>query len=228
MRPKPAYYAIKRALAPISLGMTREVQQNRAHDRPRQFYEFGAYQSVSATLSVWAANSTLESRSVTLEVEFIDLGESGWTRKLEITRRVLGPNGSTELLEVEVPAPNGAKGPYAAGALVVIGSVLRDAESGEVIARAVDWPQPWISLQLPDPKVEMLVHEDHVVITVQKPVKGLWLYADENGEAHDEEVQWSDNGLDILPGERRVIKARKLRGRKVTVAYLGHEHATVL
>lgn len=220
MRPKPAYYAIKRALAPISLGMAREVQQNRANDRPRQFYEFGAYQSVSATLSVWAANSTLDSRSVTLEIEFIDLG-GVWTHRLEPTKHMLGPNGSTELLMLKVPAPDGAKGPYAAGASIVIGAVIRDVDTEDIIARAVDWPQPWVSYRPPDPKVEIQVHEDHVVITVQKPIKGLWLDTDGNRSEEAGEVYWNDNGLDILPGERRVIRAANLRGRKVTWAYLG-------
>jgi hypothetical protein len=39
MRPKPAYFTIKRELDTVTVGIQRTVQKNRENDRPRQFYE---------------------------------------------------------------------------------------------------------------------------------------------------------------------------------------------
>lgn len=39
LRPKPAYFTIKRELNVVTVGIQRTVRKNRENDRPRQFYE---------------------------------------------------------------------------------------------------------------------------------------------------------------------------------------------
>jgi beta-mannosidase len=79
-RPKPAYYAIKRELAPIALGLTRE--QN--------------------GVQVWIASSSLETKSLTLEYRVFDLlGNEIKTCQLKIQAK---PNQTTEHGLLELPA----------------------------------------------------------------------------------------------------------------------------
>ena len=45
-----------------------------------------------------------------------------------------------------------------------------------------------------------------------------------------EEVRWSDNALDVFPGESQVLEVRGLAGKraKLRVAYMGCEHGRVV
>jgi beta-mannosidase len=246
LRPKPAYYAIKRELAPFTVGIFRtvglpippgehrkltfaQVEKNRAHDRPRQFYEFGNFQATAAAVDVWGTNATRAPRAVVLEVTFVDLGASGWTHAVETSAHILAPNAATELAQVPVAAPSGTTEPDAVGATVVVGVVLRDAETREVVARTADWPQPLALLDFPDPGLQIGVAraadgDASVTISVARPVKGLFLQAAPGGD-HDGEVVWDDNALDVMPGDPRVVVAKGLGSRRVQAAYMGREKA---
>jgi beta-mannosidase len=209
-----------------------QVEKNRPDDRPRQFYEFGNFRATSATLSIWGTNSTLKPRSATLQLTFVDLLDSGWTEKTEKTTHVLAPNSSTELGSVPVKAPRGTTGSDAAGATVVVGAVVADQDTGEVLARMVDWPQPLALADFPsEPGLDLRVDLQEggtaeVRIEARRPVKGLVLGI-ENPE-QGEEVHWDDNVLDIMPGEVYAMKAEGVGKRKVTAAYMGSERARVV
>ncbi|KAF8580934.1 glycoside hydrolase family 2 protein [Ramaria rubella] len=224
LRPKAVYFTIARELQPITVGIFRQVQQNRETDRPRQFYEFGAFQSRSATIDVWATNSRLESREATLELNFFDL-ESDWTHTLTRTV-VLGANQTTEILSMPVahrpvqPNPDPDSDPQVTPShSVIVSAKLVDPRSGEVTARYSDWPQPYRVLDLPDPGLQVTVENEVVSIEVDRPLKGLVLSVEGEGK----EVKWSDNNLDIVPGDPRRILADGIGGRKLRVAYLGKE-----
>jgi beta-mannosidase len=73
-----------------------------------------------------------------------------------------------------------------------------------------------------------------ITISARRPVKGLVLGAEplEEDDVATEgevdgmrEVKWSDNALDIVPGDTQIIVARGLGKRGVTAAYLGREKA---
>lgn len=55
---------------------------------------------------------------------------------------------------------------------------------------------------------------------MKRPVKGLVLSV-VKGEG---EVRWSDNALDVMPGDPQTVVARGLKGEKIFVAYMGNEH----
>lgn len=61
MRPKPAYFSIKRELDTVTVGIQRTVQKNRDNDRPRQFYECT---SVRALKLHRAANERVRLKSI--------------------------------------------------------------------------------------------------------------------------------------------------------------------
>jgi beta-mannosidase len=42
------------------------------------------------------------------------------------------------------------------------------------------------------------------------------------------DVKWSDNALDVVPGDPQTITASGLGGRTLTVAHLGKEQASVV
>ncbi|TFK38913.1 glycoside hydrolase [Crucibulum laeve] len=226
MRAKPVYYTIARELAPVIIGISRIVQKNRDNDRPKQLYEFGAFQTVSATLEIWSTSASLQPISATLRLRFYDLNSS-WTHTTFRAVQLL-PNQSTELLSFPCPAPEktGLEHP---SCTVVANATLIDDDMGKVLARYTDWPQPYKFLEFPDPglKVELHVGEegDKLVITVERPVKGLFFSI---AESDGEEPKWSDNALDVVPNDTQTVMVRGLNGRKVFAAYLGKELAFIV
>jgi beta-mannosidase len=177
-----------------------------------------------------------------LELTFVDL-KSDWT-KTETHEVTLKPNQATELLAMPCPGPDTGESPtgdeeftnsysVVVGArLLVTGSDAEDADGEKVLARTADWPQPLRFVEpalLRDPGLAVTLtpaEDDITLVQVSAicPVKGLWLSA-AAGEGPD--VRWSDNSLDVMPGDPRVVRARGLRGRGVEVAFLGWEKAGV-
>nr|GAT54791.1 predicted protein [Mycena chlorophos] len=235
LRPKPAYFTVARQLAPISVGISRTVVKSRDNDRPIQYYDFSTFLSYGANLEIWGTNSTLTSRSATLEISCIDL-LTAWTHK-ETHSVTLLANQATELLSMPCPGPPkdvAAPNPtgddkFTTTYSVVVAARLLDPTSGEVLARFADWPQPFrflerASLKDPGLSIEMKENGDvtEVKISAERPVKGLVLSAvDDDGDGPD--VQWSDNALDLMQDDAQVVVARGLSGRKIGMAFLGKE-----
>ncbi|KAJ6579656.1 glycoside hydrolase [Mycena vulgaris] len=232
LRPKPVYFTIARQLATFSVGVMRTVIKNRTNDRPPQYYEFGNFQSYGATLEIWGTNAGLTARTAQLEIHCVDL-KSQWTHT-ETHAVTLLPNQATELLAIPCPGPprETAAAPPTADAefttthSVVVGARLLDAASGAVLARFSDWPQPFRFVApalLRDPGLALAVDGATGAVTVRadRPVKGLVLSALGDGE----DVRWSDNALDVMPGDPQVVVARGLAGREIAVAFLGDEKA---
>ncbi|EAU80945.1 beta-mannosidase [Coprinopsis cinerea okayama7 len=238
MRPKPVYHTIRRSLEPIAVNILREVVQNRANDRPKQFYEYGATRSLGANLHIWAVNTTRKAVKVKLDIQYFDL-ESDWTSRNGVTSEfTLPPNQSTDLLALVCPSPPTSRlrdtvgpGIDGSGTVVVLARLL-DPSTNLVLARFVDWPQPFRYLHIPDPQVDLNVldvdlttGDATIQLSVAKPAKCLWLEAEDeqalDGRTDQErEVKWNDNALDIVPGDSQVVVARGLGKRKVKVTWL--------
>ncbi|KAJ9103264.1 hypothetical protein QFC21_002687 [Naganishia friedmannii] len=158
LRPKPAYYSIKRELAPVSVGIQRTVEKNCENDRPRQFYEYGAFQSTDATMDVLVTNDTMDVVNCSLEISAYDIGTGwSWSTGRDGTQQ-LAPNSSTELRSaIPVPAPpvHEAADSSAPSGTVVIRTKLRLVGDGkgsherQVIASTCGWPQPYKSIDFP-------------------------------------------------------------------------------
>lgn len=157
--------------------------------------------------------------------------ESGWQAK-DSRAVTLAPNQTTEVLSMDIPEPPLEKASAFSAALknwqprrtrthtVVVATRLLDAQSGDVLSRAVDWPQPYRYYVPPEPGLDIVVQDETITVTSQRPVKGLVFSVQE-----EENVTWSDNGIDIVPGDTQVIEAKGLCGKKLYVAYLGSERA---
>ncbi|KAF7333055.1 hypothetical protein MVEN_02412100 [Mycena venus] len=166
----------------------------------RTYYEYGNFQSYGATLEIWGTNASLAPRSATLELHCVDL-KSDWTH-IETHAVTLLPNQTTELLAIPCPGPphDAAASPTADAQFTTTHSVV-----------PFRFVEPAL---LRDPGLKVTVSADH-------PVKGLWLSAIGDGA----DVKWSDNSLDIMPGDPQVVVTKGLDGRAVGIAFLGKEKA---
>ena len=56
---------------------------------------------------------------------------------------------------------------------------------------------------------------DAVRVGVERPIKGLVL------DVEGEDAKWSDQALDVVPGDDQVVRVWNLKGRKLKARYLG-------
>ncbi|KAJ3863761.1 glycoside hydrolase [Lentinula novae-zelandiae] len=233
LRPKAVYFTIMRHLATFAVGITRTVIKNKPNDRPRQYYEFGAFQSRKAIIDIWAVNGSLSPRSATLELHFVDLCSS-WNHK-ETHAIVMPPNQAIELRSITCPeppkrndAPPTGYAEWTTSSSVVIGARLLDPENGGVLARFSDWPQPYRFVDIVDPELRINVQNSEdtktstVSLQVKMPAKCVVLGV----AGDDEDPKWSDNALDLMPGDTQIINVHGLEGRDIQASYLGKEKAT--
>jgi beta-mannosidase len=214
LRPKLAWYAIKRELRPINVAISRSVKQ--ADDTSRQGpvgQDPGA-----AVFDIWGANATLVSVDVDLSVECFDIttGKKIW--KLENMVRTLPPNQSTPLsLPLNFPADYDFSNMVISVSFTTLKSSddpSQETMSSHTIRSSANWPQPLKYLDLGDRHVTFSVNAEEIIIQAEKPMKSVVL--DVEGD-DDSNLEWTDNGFDIMPGEIVKVMAKGLRGRKVVV-----------
>lgn len=141
LRPKPAYFTIKRELRPFTVGMTRK--EKKEFPDPLSASQF----TLESILEIWGTNSTLEEKKVTLEVTSFDL-HSSWTDKW--TRDVvLGANRSTELFEGRVPGLEVRTKLSQVQRVVVVSARLLDESTGKVLGRYSNWYVFFLSIVPP-------------------------------------------------------------------------------
>jgi beta-mannosidase len=209
LRPKHAYYTVKREMAPVSVGITR-----REHRHPKDKYT-RVNIATSTQIEIWGSNLTLEDMVVDCLVMAWDVetGESTYTMA-EKEAFLLPKNQSTEIVALDVPVQDKGKGEEAR--TVVAAFLLHD---GKQIARYVNWPEPLKYLHLPKPKkleAELVDDATAVRIRAEVPVKGVAL------ECEDDGVVFEDNLVDIVPGEDVLIGLKGATQKTViTTRYLG-------
>ncbi|KAJ9602279.1 hypothetical protein H2200_013134 [Cladophialophora chaetospira] len=198
VRPKYAYYTIKRACEPIAVCANRiEVEKS----RPNEFTE--AYVVRETRLQVWGSNFTDKTEEFQLRLQKIDVvtGKITWEKMINIK---LPENRSTELFDEPIDE-------LESQTVLVSASLMR---GGKVLSRFADWPQPLKYLDLPRPEVVMKVQGDDVRVSAELPIKALVF------EMDDDSVQWSDNCIDLTPGDEQVIHAKGLNGRQPSIIHL--------
>ncbi|GAA5888127.1 hypothetical protein JCM6882_000290 [Rhodosporidiobolus microsporus] len=211
LRPKPAYFAIKRALAPLVIG-GRRYRTKTFSDPHSALFEQQSW------VDLWAGNSLLEAKEVDVEVEAFELltGKRVHHEKFEAT---LESNRSAELKKLQLKKEWDDE-----RNAVVVTVKLTARKSKEVLSRVSLYPEPFKFLTFPSPSsVALRVTLDRSAGTVTavaaRPVKGLIL-------SFSTDVKLSDNGLDLIPGEEQVVEVEGLKkGTEVSWRYLGDEHA---
>lgn len=56
---------------------------------------------------------------------------------------------------------------------------------------------------------------DAIRVGVERPIKGLVL------DVEGEDAKWSDQALDVVPGDDQVVRVWNLKGRELKARYLG-------
>jgi beta-mannosidase len=183
LRPKPAYYIVRRALAPLALGLVHEITGP----------------------ELWAVNGTLH--QIEAELLLTRYALDGTLRDEERRPLVLKANRAVELAVLAPPEDD-----------EVLAARLE--QGGRVLARAGLWPLPYKYLNLPDAAVAIeRVDEDTLRITAKRPARGVWFDA-------GDEVAWSDNFIDLLPGDSYVLQAINLGKNEIVLRYLGGRQET--
>lgn len=208
LRPKHAYYTVKREMAPLSIGMTR-----REHRHPEDKYT-RVNVKIRSVIEVWGSNLTLDDIKVDCILKAFDVETGKETYSKTVKKDVvLHENRSTEILATDVP------GTIDEAARTVVAAYIISTDSGKQLARYVNWPEPLKYLHLQKPKeLKVALNDDHtaVEISAEVPIKGLAL------ECDDDEVKFDDNLVDIVPGEVVKIGVKGAHEKTVfTTRYLG-------
>ncbi|KAG5639017.1 hypothetical protein H0H81_007925 [Sphagnurus paluster] len=211
LRPKPAFFAVARELRPFTVGMTRKEYRSFENDRSTTKF------TIETRLEIWGTNSTLADKKVTLEVTSFDL-DSDWRDKWS-KEVILAQNASTELFKGELPGQPIRTKQSEVPRVIIVSARLLD-ESGEVLGRYSNWPEPFKFIRFPSLKalgLKATVSDDgeSVTLSSNKPIKGIIL------DAEGDDVNWSDQAIDLVPDDPQSIKAVGLNGRDVKLRYLG-------
>ncbi|KAF8165386.1 glycoside hydrolase family 2 protein [Crassisporium funariophilum] len=211
MRPKPAYFTVARELRPFTVGMTRKDKTTFANDRSAADFV------IETVLEIWGTNSTLSEKTATLEVTSFAL-DSDWTDKWE-KEVVLAPNSSTELYEGKLAGQPDRTKTSDLPKIIIVSARLLD-ENKAVLGRYSNWPEPFKFINFPainDLGLKAVVSPDgeNVTLSTNKPIKGIVL------DAEGDDVKWSDQAIDLVPGDPQTINTVGLKGREVKLRFLG-------
>lgn len=211
--PKPAYYAIARALRPLDVGVTRTY-----HDWTQTGYYIDENSllctgQVDQTLparegsfDVWIASSSVRPVDAHVAVRFISVRTGKNVCPPLSTSITAAPNATTEVLTKKPLQPSipNADDPTKAFDVsqydpYVVHTVL--SVNGCVVATDTAWPDPVKFLDMADRGVGFAVSPagDEVVVSAQRPVKAF-VFEEVEG------LKLSDNGFDIMPGEEQRVK----------------------
>jgi len=209
LRPKLAYFTVKREMAPVSIGITR-----RTYSHPRDKYTTVNI-DVTTQIEVWGSNLTLEDVTVdcVLKAWDVETGEETFAQTVA-PAKLLPENRSTEI--VAQPVPVRKQDVEEENRTVVAAYLIRD---GRQLARYVNWPEPLKYLHLQKPKAlkaQLTADFSAIELSAEVPVKGVAL------ECEDDGVKFDDNMVDIVPGEVVVIGVTGANAEtQVATRYLG-------
>lgn len=185
LRKKPAYYAMRRVLAPIAVAVKRAHHDwSVVHARPAKTLDY----------ECWVASSKTTEVTATVELRYISI-ETGKEIKDKVVKKdvKLVPNGTTDILKGTIDNTKEEQHVLAARIWV----------DGEVVSRDVDWPQPLKYLDFSDRGVEVTPEGGSISVKASKPTKGL-VFEERAG------VLVNDSAIDIVPGDEQIIKVRGL------------------
>lgn len=186
LRPKLAYYTVKREMAPLTCGIKRQRTAI-----PKDRYT-SAYITRTTTIEIWGSNLTLNDATVDVVLKAWDVitGRETYCATLK-TAFLLPQNQSTEMADLKLPVGDAEDEDRTVVAVYFW-------QSGRQVARYVNWPEPlkYVHLQAPkDLRVEMSQDGRTIEISAEVPAKGVAV------ECGDDEVSFGDNLLDVVPGE---------------------------
>lgn len=198
LRKKPAYYAVRRVLAPIAVAVKRAHHDwSVVHARPAKTLNY----------ECWVASFKTKEVIATVELRYISVA-TGQEIKEKIVKKDIRiqANGTTEVFKGVIDNVNEEQHVLAARIWV----------DGEIVSRDVDWPQPLKYLDFSDRKVEVMAKGNTITIKAGKPTKGL-VFEEREG------VLVNDSAIDVVPGDEQVVTVKGLAAndRALGWTYLG-------
>lgn len=204
LRPKPAYYAVARVLKPLAVGVRREHHDwSVTHAQPPKTSQF----------ELWVVSSLQTPAVGRIELRFISIATGLEVRQPIVHDGIaIVPNGTTNIITDGLIDHQTLPDPHVLAARLWI--------DGRIVARDVDWPQPFKYLDLSGRGLEVTqtklceaaTGEQLLTIRAQKPVKCLVFEEREN-------VRISDSALDVVPGDEQTVVVAGLRAGDTPLKY---------
>lgn len=202
---KPAFYAISRALRPLDVGISRSCPVwTSGHADPMS--------TNSCEFDLWVASSLQEAVEVQIKTRFISIRSGKLVSETIDITTVATPNSTTEILEkhrvkVSMTCEDGDYknlDPFIIHAELYVEGLLEAADTV--------WPQPlkYLDFANRNVRVEGSPSQGEITVSADLPVKGF-VFEEIEG------LKLSDNGFDLIPGEKKRIT---LSGKGVTTMEL--------
>nr|Q0CCA0.2 RecName: Full=Beta-mannosidase B; AltName: Full=Mannanase B; Short=Mannase B [Aspergillus terreus NIH2624] len=201
LRPKPAFYAVARVLNPIAVGVRREHHDwSVTHAQPPKKSKF----------ELWVASNLQKETRGMVELKFLSV-DTGREIRERIVREdvIIVPNGTTDIIVDGVIDHQEYAEPHVLAARLWV--------DGKIVARDVDWPQPFKYLDLSGRGLEVKTvstsdDQQTLLISAQKPVKCL-VFEERDG------VRVSDSAMDIVPGDEQTVTITGLKADAPPLKY---------
>lgn len=207
-RPKLAFYSVKRESRTVGVGMYR-TEEKHTPEQAKAVSEAGPphdYSKADLYVDIWGVNSSVVDTPAILKVDIYNVTSGEKVDSLDDRAIVLKQNQTTELvsrhfLKYDFP-------------VVVYSRFVSEDDS--VIGSAADWPQPLKYLKFNDREISFRVEENKIVLSANKPVKGVEVIL-------KNDLFLEDNGFDIFPGDEKVVGVQGIREEDVeSVRYYGN------
>ncbi|EEA20679.1 hypothetical protein TMatcc_000670 [Talaromyces marneffei ATCC 18224] len=192
LRPKPAYYTVKRALKTLTIGVQREHHDwSVAHAQP----------PTKSRYELWVASSRQdEVFNATVELQFLSVVSGRDIRAPVLFENItIAANGTTDMITDGIIDHVAEPEAHVLSARLWV--------NGLIVARDVDWPQPFKYLDFSDRGLEVNPEttisaagerQQIIKISARKPMKCL-VFEERDG------VRVSDSAIDIVPGDEQVV-----------------------
>jgi beta-mannosidase len=187
LKPKPAYYAVKRVLNPIAVGVRREHHDwSVAHAQPPKASKY----------ELWVVSNKPHVVRGCVELRFVSVDTGRDIRPPIVHNDIsINANGTTNVITDGVLDHIAEPQPHVLAARLWVDS--------KIVARDVDWPQPFKYLDLSNRGLQVEQERtetgpSRIVIRAHKPIKCL-VFEELAG------VRLSDNAIDIVPGDEQVV-----------------------
>ncbi|KAI0154412.1 glycoside hydrolase family 2 protein [Xylariaceae sp. FL1272] len=214
---KPAYYAIKNALKPLAVGISREYHDwTSGHVDPTSSWRDNKF-------DLWVVSDMKESQEVDIIVRFISIGTGEEVRQAKKMDAVaIQPNTTAELCKDEeildhaniTASPN----PLDLDPYIIHASIT---SKGKVFSTDTYWPQPLKYLDFSNRQVSVRkIAEDKIEVSAALPTKGFVFQ-------ENREVKLSDNGFDLVPGEVKVVEMTGGNVNELLYTYIGAPEGSI-
>ena len=197
-------------MADLTINMKRMIKEISADKYTR------AYIKKVHEVQWFGTNLSLQDRSCYVQIQAWDVISGGITSDETSHPLILASNRSIEIGKQDF-------GDDDTGSQIVVVARLLDADDGKTVAQSVNWPEPLKHVSFPLPKslnVEIVrdaMFEHSVEVSSDCLVKGFSL------EADNDDVEFDDNCIDLVPGETVQIRVKGLgigQEHRLSVKYL--------